>query len=278
MSHDEGYGYDDGERVGGTGQTRTRLPDAPGGDPYSGARRPARASRGLVTVVGVVVLLIAAIAFANQGGGKEEAGSGDAKSPTTGATAPTGTRPVAGRHNGVPAGFGHTEQGAASAAANFAVVLNSDAMYDARRRRQIVAAVGNEVSLTRLQAAYDSAYSAELFKKIGLTDNGTAPPDTTFVSRTSPVGTKVLSYTDAAAEVDVWCHGLFGLTGEKSTKPVTSSWYTLTVKLTWNGSDWKVLGTTQRTGPTPVTGDNPVSSSDDIAGAVNEFGGFTYAR
>lgn len=42
MSHEDGYGgYEDEptRRVGGTGQTRTRLPE-PTGDPYGGPRRP----------------------------------------------------------------------------------------------------------------------------------------------------------------------------------------------------------------------------------------------
>lgn len=53
--------------VGGSGQTRTRLPEGNSGDVYGGARRPVRSSRSLITVVGVVVLLVAAIAFANRG-------------------------------------------------------------------------------------------------------------------------------------------------------------------------------------------------------------------
>ena len=56
--------YPDYADTTATGHTRTRLPE---NDPYGGApRRPTRSSsRSLVTVVGVVVLLIAAIAQAN---------------------------------------------------------------------------------------------------------------------------------------------------------------------------------------------------------------------
>ncbi|MYV40734.1 hypothetical protein GT030_18130, partial [Streptomyces sp. SID1328] len=59
MSTSGEHGYPD------TGHTRTHLP---GGDPYGGAprRTPRSSSRSLITVVGVVVLLIAAIAFANR--------------------------------------------------------------------------------------------------------------------------------------------------------------------------------------------------------------------
>lgn len=98
------------------------------------------------------------------------------------------------------------------------------------------------------------------------------------MSRTVPVGAKVKSYSDDAAEIDVWSVGMFGLTGASSTKPVTHGWFTISFKLKWSGADWKVVSTTQRTGPTPVNGDNPVSGSEEIADAVKGFGGFTYAR
>ncbi|MFJ6935148.1 hypothetical protein [Streptomyces sp. NPDC101132] len=279
MSHDEGYGYDDGERVGGTGQTRTRLPDAPGGDPYGGARRPARASRGLVTVVGVVVLLIAAIAFANQGGGGDGAGTGDAKSPTTGATAPTGTRPVAGRHNDVPAGFGHTEQGAESAAANYAVALGSDGMFDKERRRRIVNAVYlPDVAAARL-TDLDRAYSEKGFLSgIGLDADGRAPKGMTFISRTNPVGTKLERYEGDAASVSVWYSTLFGIAGEGSKNPVTESWYTNTFELRWINGDWRVSTFAQKDGPVPVARDQAASTAQEMTDAVSEFGGFTYAR
>ncbi|MYV57125.1 hypothetical protein GT042_32355, partial [Streptomyces sp. SID3212] len=88
MSFGDEHGYGDPARpartddgFGGTGQTRTRLPDARGGDGYGGGRRPARGSRSLIMVVGVVVLLLAAIAFANRGGGED---------PTPRAGAPDG--------------------------------------------------------------------------------------------------------------------------------------------------------------------------------------------
>ena len=34
----------------------------------------------------------------------------------------------------------------------------------------------------------------------------------------------------------------------------------------------------QKDGPTPVNGDNRASTADEIAKAVEEYGGFTYAR
>ncbi|MCP3821017.1 hypothetical protein NLX86_23860 [Streptomyces sp. A3M-1-3] len=281
MSHDDEHGFGDRmDRVGGSGQTRTRLPEAPGGDVYGGARRPVRNSRGMAAVVGVVALLIAAIAFANRGGGDDTAATEGAgtKRAESGPTAATGVKPVEGKNGTIASGFARNEQGAQSAAANYAVALGSDGMFNTSRRHKIVQTIADPSALSRLQAGFDADYSPSFLAQIGLSAVGGAPTGSTFVSRTIPAGTKVQNYSSGSAKVDVWCAGLFGLTGDKSTKPVTSGWFTVTVQLKWVGSDWKVLDTSQKEGPTPVTGDNAVSGSDEISGAVNEFGGFTYAR
>ncbi|GGQ27936.1 hypothetical protein GCM10010215_60190 [Streptomyces virginiae] len=276
MSNDDQYGGAGYGEVGGTGQTRTRLPEAPA-DPYGPARRTSRAPRSLVTVVGVVVLLIAAIAFANQAPDTPDAKPAD-DTPSATSTSPTGTDPVTGKQGGLPSGFAQDQQGAQSAAANYAVALGSDGMFNPARRRSIVDAMADGSSRTRLQTAFDADYSAGLLAQIGLTKDGLAPTGSTFVNRTVPAGAKVKNFSGGSASVDVWCIGMFGLTGDKSTRPVTSSWFTISMALKWNGSDWKVVETSQKDGPTPVTGDVPVSTSDEIGSAVTEFGGFTYAR
>lgn len=266
--------------------TRTRMPEGHG--THGGGNRRPQPRRALVTVVSIIVLLVAAIAFANRGGHKSPSGadgspatggSGGAQSEATAsATAPTGERPVGGKTAGIPAGFAHTAQGAQSAAANYAVALGGDGMFDTNRRHAIVAAIADSSTLAGLQSGFDRDYSASFNAQIGLTADGRAPSGQTFVSRTLPAGAKVTRYDSGSADAAVWCDGLFGLAGSDSTKPVTSSWFTVTFKLRWNGSDWKVLSTGQTKGPTPVSGDNPVSTADQIAGAVQGFGGFTYAR
>ncbi|MDP5313522.1 hypothetical protein [Streptomyces poriferorum] len=287
MSHDDGYGNDSGRTgdgystIGGTRQTRTRLPDGEGGDGY-GPRRPARNSRSLVTVVGVIVLLLGAIAFANMGGGNGSGGDGasgsNGKKADATSTAATGTKPVTGKNGEIASGFAHDQQGAQSAAANYAAALGSDGMFNEDSRREIVQALADSSTRASLQTGFDADYSQAFLAQIGLNADGSAPAGSTFVNRTMPAGTSVKQYSAETADVDVWCTGLFGLTGEKSTKPVTSGWFTVTMKLTWDGSDWKILETGQKQGPTPVTGDNPVSGSAEIAETVNGFGGFTYAR
>ncbi|MFG2715787.1 hypothetical protein ACGFX2_35450 [Streptomyces goshikiensis] len=276
MSNDDQYGGGGHGEVGGTGQTRTRLPDSPS-DAYGTPRRTPRASRGLVTVVGVVVLLIAAIAFANQSPDTPSEPSSD-KAPASSSTAATGTTPSPAAPGTLPKGFAHTEQGAQSAAANYAVALGSDGMFKKTSRQAIVDAIYTPDAAGRLKGPLDEAYSASFLTRLGLDANGNPPQGSTFVTRTVPVGTRVESYSEATAKVAVWYTGLIGMSGEKSTDPVRTTWMTWTFELSWADNDWKILSDTQQDGPTPVPGDGTASTSDDMSKAIKEFGGFTYAR
>lgn len=264
---------------GGTGQTRTRLPES-GGDAYGSARRGGRtSSRSLVTVVGVVVLLIAAIAFANRGGDDSTSTAGDENQPKSSSTAASGTRPVDGKAAGIPGGFARDEQGAESAAANYSVVLGSAEMFNTARRHEIVNTVYAPDAAASRQADLDSAYSSEKFlANIGLSKDGAAPEGQTFISRVVPVGTKATAFSTNAATVEVWYTSLFGLSGNGSTNPVSESWYTTIYQLKWVGNDWKVTDFQQKDGPVPVGRDQRASTADDMTKAVEEYGGFTYAR
>nr|WSW67885.1 hypothetical protein OG461_17615 [Streptomyces sp. NBC_00995] len=288
MSHDDGYGNDSGRTgdgystIGGTRQTRTRLPDGEGGDGY-GPRRPARNSRSLVTVVGVIVLLLGAIAFANMNGGDGSGGNGasgnNGKKADATSTAATGTKPVTGKNGEIPSGFAHDEQGAQSAAANYSVALGSAEMFDRERRRAIANAVYAPTVAAARQGDLDNVYSDQAFlSNIGLNADGTAPAGQTFISRSNPVGTKVVKFNGDTASIAVWYSALFGLAGEGSKNPVAESWFTNTFDLTWIDGDWKITDFTQKDGPAPVGRDQAASPAGEMADAVEQFGGFTYAR
>lgn len=263
---------------GGTGQTRTRLPDRAGPVEGGAGRRP---SRGLVLLAAVVALLIAAIAFANQGGGEDDNSSDSpgAAAPATDPTAPSGNRPTQPKATtGTPTGFAHSKEGAQSAAANYAVSLVSADILKPDRREQLVRDLFVADRGQALREQFDKAYSPGFLAKIGLDADGNAASGQTYVSRTLPIGTKLPAYSEAAATVEVWCTGVFGTAAADSTNPVTSDWFTMTLKLRWENEAWKVDSFSQKSGPAPVNGDNKVSTADDIAKAVEEYGGFTYAR
>ncbi|MCM9080397.1 MULTISPECIES: hypothetical protein [Streptomyces] len=278
MSNDDQYGGAGGYggEVGGTGQTRTRLPDSPA-DPYGPSRRTPRTSRSLITVVGVVVLLIAAIAFANSAPETPSDPASD-KPPTDSSTAATGTNPVTGKSAAIPKGFAHDEQGAQSAAANYAVALGSDGMFKKNTRHALVDGIYAPDVAARTKGPQDEAYSTAFLARLGLDANGNAPQGSTFVTRAVPIGTRVESYSPTTAKVAVWYTGLIGMSGPTSTDPVRTLWKTWTFEMSWIGDDWKVVDDTQQDGPAPVPGDVPVSTSDDMSKAIKEFGGFTYAR
>ncbi|MFJ1601262.1 hypothetical protein [Streptomyces sp. NPDC088261] len=287
MSFGDEHGYGDPARsaartddgFGGTGQTRTRLPDARGGDGYGGGRRPARSSRSLIMVVGVVVLLLAAIVFANRGGGEDPTPGAGAPDGASNPTAATGVKPVTGKNGTIPSGFARDEQGAASAAANYAVALGSDGMYYKVQRDAIVDAVYAPAVAIARRGDLDKVYSnADFLTSIGLGVDGRPPAGMTFISRTNPVGSKVEKFGADSATVSVWYSALFGMAGEGSTNPVSESWFTNTFELTWVDGDWKVSDFTQKDGPVPVGRDQAASSAQEMADAVQQFGGFTYAR
>ncbi|MFE0898650.1 hypothetical protein [Streptomyces smyrnaeus] len=241
-----------------------------------------------MTVVAVVVLLIAAIAFANRGGSDGDGGgeSGNAASdgkdgtaPRAQPTAPSGEKPVKNSPNALASGFPHSERGAQSAAANYVVALSGDGMFTTASREEIVDSVYAPSVAAERKTDLDKVYGDPKFlKKVGLNEEGKAPKDSTFVARTTPVGTKVIDYKDKKAKVAVWYSSLFGLAGEDSKRPVTESWYTNTFELSWVDGDWKVTDFEQKDGPTPIGKDQAASSADEMADAVKGFGGFTYAR
>ncbi|MFF8814125.1 hypothetical protein [Streptomyces pactum] len=295
LGGDDGYGdgYRGQDRAraddGDTHLTRTRLPEGDG-DPYGAPRRSGRTkpSRNLITVVSVVVLLIAAIAFANRGDGAGDGKSSDGSSSAEGGdgggkpqpTAPTGVRPVDGKNEttGIASGFAQTEQGAQSAAANYAVALGSADMYNKELRHELVPQLFTEGSVPGFQKRFDKVYSSEILTKIGLNEHGRAPEGMTYVSRTAPIGTKTTEFTGTAATVETWCTGVFGTAGEGSRRPVTNDWFTMTFKLRWEKGDWKVESFSQKNGPAPVNSDRAASTAEEIVKAVEQYGGFTYAR
>lgn len=179
----------------------------------------------------------------------------------------------------IPTGYAHDAQGAQSAAANYAVALGSADMFLTDRRHQIVDTVYAPTVAATRQSALDTAYASETFlSNIGLDKDGTAPDGQTFVSRVIPVGTKVTASSASNATVEVWYTSLFGLSGAASTNPVSESWFTTTYQLTWTDNDWKVADFQQKDGPVPVGRDQQASTADDMTKAVEEYGGFTYAR
>ncbi|MDH6126321.1 hypothetical protein [Kitasatospora sp. GP82] len=260
--------------------TRTRLPVAEQSVYQQANGRQPRPLRTLLAVLAVVVLLVIGISIANRD--KSPAGrsaaSADQARPAPAATAPSGQDPVTTTSNGIGSGYPHTDQGAQSAAANYVVALGSAEMFRADTRRAIISTIADPTVAPTLQARLDQGFTADSFARFGLDAQGRAPKGLTFVSRTVPIGTRTTNSADTATKVDVWSVGLHGLAGEGSTQPVAADWYTLTMTMRWTGSDWKLTDYSRKSGPAPVPGDQQAATAEEITAAVQDFGGFRYAR
>ncbi|MEV7775230.1 hypothetical protein [Kitasatospora sp. NPDC086791] len=265
--------------------TRTRLPVGEQPSPPPSLRQ-SRPLRTLLTVLVVVTLLVVAIAIANRGKpapGSGGTGSGSAdraapSAPSGAGPAPSGDQPVGTTVNGIAAGFPHSDQGAQSAAANYAVAIGSADMFRTDSRHTIVATIADPAAAPTLQSRLDQGFSPETAARFGVDAQGRPPKGQTFVSRTIPVGTKSNGYTADSVKIDVWCTGLFGLAGERSVKPVSQEWFTLNLSLRWTGTDWKLTDFSRVSGPAPVPPDQQAATAEEITGAVEQFGGFRYAR
>ncbi|MFD8085482.1 hypothetical protein ACFV4F_27705 [Kitasatospora sp. NPDC059722] len=262
--------------------TRTRLPVGEQPSSQLNGRQP-RPLRTLLAVLVVVTLLVVAISIANHG--KPDPGgtarSSDHATPTAPAgagPAPSGDQPVGTTSNGIPSGYPHTDQGAQSAATNYAVALGGADMFRADTRHTIVTTIADPAALPTLQTRLDQGFGGDTAARYGLDAQGHAPKGLTFVSRTVPVGTKQTGYNDAEAKIEVWCTVLNGVAGEHSVQPVTANWFTMTLSLRWTAGDWKLSDYASRPGPAPMPGDQQAATADEITGAVQQFGGFRYAR
>ncbi|MFE4479206.1 hypothetical protein [Kitasatospora sp. NPDC056789] len=263
-------------------RTRTRLPVGEQSSPQQNHRQ-SRPLRALLAVLVVVTLLVVAIAIANRvtpGSGSGTGGGGAAadRAGSGAGPAPSGDQPVGTTVNGIPTGYPHTEPGAQSAATNYAVAIGSADMFRTDSRHGIITTIADPDALAGLQGRLDQGFGGDTATRYGLDAQGHAPKGLTFVSRTVPVGTKSTGYSDGDAKVEVWCTGLTGLAGEHSVQPVTTNWFTLTLSLHWTGSDWKLTDYTSRQGPAPLPADQQAATADEITGAVQQFGGFRFAR
>jgi hypothetical protein len=178
---------------------------------------------------------------------------------------------------GIPVGYPRTREGAQSAAVNYAVAYGSADMFVPERRRQIVAAIVERPRRVDLLRQLDEAFTA-VGRGYKLDKSGRPPGGLTFVSRTAPVGVRLVEYGGGEATVEVWTTGIVGLAGPGSPTPVTEAWSTATVRLRWSDNDWKWVSFTQRDGPVPVSGMQAASTADEVAAGVQGFAELQYVR
>ena len=182
---------------------------------------------------------------------------------------------MTGKNGSIPAGFPQTEEGAQSAAANYAVALGSTGMFNSDNRHADLDAVYPHRGRGRAAGQLDEAYSVDFLERSGLDANGNAAQ----ALRSSPHHPRghqdncILRHgqrdasrsgTPASSACRAWFH-----------RPGTKDWTTF--DLQWSDNDWKIADDARHDGPRRPRR-IAASSADAISKAVGEYGGFTYAR
>lgn len=133
--------------------------------------------------------------------------------------------------DGIPTGYPQDRAGAATAAVNFlqACWSASSGVGDVERIRTVMVAANP---------------SAEVLKTIG--PGRVARADSG--QQLTPASVTVLSQQDDQAVVSVWAVSAYGGTVGNATR-TTGMWFTFTVAMSWEQSDWKVADLSVADGP-----------------------------
>jgi hypothetical protein len=267
-------------------QTIIRLPK----DPYDGEFKAPRGrrGRGVLTLAAVVIVVAAVIAInsskhgagaASQGASTGVGGGVPPATATVGQSAPAGaaSSPAfpTGSIGSVLVGYPDSQAGAEAAAANYVSAFASDDMVHPNSRHQLIQAIADPAIVATLQKSLDDAFNRTL-SAYGLDAQGNPPKGQTFVYRNVPIGVNVQSYTNAKAVVAVWDTTIDGIAGQGSTEPITQTWSTSTLTLTWADNDWRLNDFSQADGPTPVSTQQG-SIPGEIQKAVQQFARLRYA-
>ncbi len=172
--------------------------------------------------------------------------------------------------DGVPVGYPHTEAGAVQAAVNYQIARSSAAYFiDPATRHRVIDAMATDESRETLTRNEDTGIT-EALVSLGI-DTGDLQEDT-LVARAAPLGTRIDSYSQQVATVEVWMAGLIGVTDDRAPLPVSASWSTYTLTLQWQDDDWKLAALSSIPGPTPLdVGSSVPSSVEDFRSADEAF-------
>jgi hypothetical protein len=166
--------------------------------------------------------------------------------------------------------------GATAAAVRFLTAYGSPAMYDAERRRKVVADITSPTVRSQVQAQVDEAFGLAA-QNLGLDERGRSP-DGQLVARAVPVGSRVVDFTEDTAVIAVWATALLGVAGLGSPYPVQESWSTETVTLEWTESGWRWVSFQHADGPAPIGSAQVPADAETIARAAQQFAEVVDAR
>lgn len=172
---------------------------------------------------------------------------------------------------GVPVGYAHSPEGAASAAANYLDALAGPQLldpsaYDALLRRMTT---GDGFAQLKRQA---DAGRPQALQNLGV--GGSPAPQ--LIVRSAPLGYRIDAYSPAQATIGIWS---VGVVGSSTTRPPDASWSTTTITVDWQDGDWRMSGYRTASGPVPPDSASQAPSlPTDLFAASPQFKGFAYVH
>ncbi|MFJ2629317.1 hypothetical protein ACIO6T_39660 [Streptomyces sp. NPDC087532] len=253
---------------GAASGTRMLVPEPEKGGPER-RRPPVRLFIGVFVAAVLFVALV--VSLTGESGGSSQTGKRDtsaASQPPANAGGSGGKTKATRKTDGVPVGYPQSKEGVAAAATNFEIARSSrsyitDKPYRDKLIGQIMAPESVASQITR-----DDQATAQLIAGFGLQ----APKASGLLLRSACLGTRISSFSDQVASVDVWMTSVAGVPTEKAKLPVSARWTTYTYNLQWRDGDWKVTSIASADGPTPLQSDgSSPSSMETFRTAEEEF-------
>lgn len=172
---------------------------------------------------------------------------------------------------GVPVGYAHAPDGAASAAVNYLDALAGPQLLDPSAYDALLRRMTTNEGFARLESQADAGRPQAL-QNLGI--GGSPAPE--LIVRSAPLGYRVDAYSPSQATVSVWS---VGVVGSSTTRPPDASWSTTTITLGWQDGDWRMSGYRTAAGPVPPDSASQVPSLPaDLFAASPQFRGFAYVH
>ena len=187
--------------------------------------------------------------------------------PTTHALGDSGPSSV---DAGVPIGYAHSPDGAASAAANYLGALAGPQLLDPPAYDALLRRMTTSEGYAELKRQADASRPQAL-QNLGI--GGSPAPQ--LIVRSAPLGYRVDAYSPTQATISIWS---VGVVGSSTTRPPDASWSTTTITLDWTG-DWRMSDYRTTSGPVPPESASQVPSlPTDLFAASPQFRGFAYVH
>ncbi|MCZ4118099.1 hypothetical protein O3X23_01615 [Streptomyces sp. H39-S7] len=175
--------------------------------------------------------------------------------------------------DGFPAAYGRDERGARAAAVS-ATMLYGDPRFFVKEdwRHRMLAATAASNVLHSVTSDTDST-ARLVMENRGVGADGKTADGSELITRTAPLATRSISYSDQAASIELWTASVGGVAGKDETQRPQVAFLRMTVDLVWEGGTWKTTAVTPSgplvPSPPAMQEADPADSFADVGGASN---------